>query len=290
MQRILDSNTALKIAHMNRDTVAGLFRVAVALGLLGFLLLGSLVFFRLYSGSWVPSISHSYHTATGDILVGTLCAIGVFLISYKDFNPEEYVSGNLGGIWTPYWDRWWSRAAGVGAIGVALLPVDPVKITGCEKIIPDALDMPCSTGGMTWHGGLMFRLESGELDNLVHFGFAGLFFVSIFVLCVFFFPSDTINARYLGGNLKKGWELELSMPSKRTIVFWSIGSVIALCIFGLACMQAFSGTQCGLVDFLEANNGFFWLEFAAVFAFSIAWLVKAQDFKLPKDSTKGGAA
>lgn len=278
-RRVVDKAEAARIAQENRSVVGSLFKVATALGFLGFVLLVSLICIRLTSGSWPPSISHSYHTAMGDILVGTLCAIGVFLISYKDFNPEEYCSEYSEKFWTHYWDRWWSRAAGFGAIGVALFPVDPTIVTDCTHIVSDSLMVPCSGGGMIWHGSVVLKYGDVTFSNLVHFGFAGIFFVSIFILCLFFFPTDTINAQYLGGNTKDGWEISFSVPKRRTMIFWGIGAVIALCVAGLGYMAAYDGSQNRLFLFLEGRNGFFWLESLAVLAFSCAWLLKAQDFR-----------
>ncbi len=283
----MDKNDALKIAREHTDAIDGLYRIAVALGLLGFLLLASLGVTRFYLGYWPPSISHSYHTPMGDILVGTLCAIGIFLFSYKDFNPEEYLSGSAAAFWTGYWDRWWSRAAGIGAIGVALFPVDPIRITACEAIVTDAPSLPCSTGGMVWHGYILLSLEPSEFSNLFHFGSAGVFFLSILVLCVSFFPRDAINMQYLGGDLQKGWRVAFSLPTLRTVMFWGIGAVIAASLAGLVYITVYGGTQARLIHFLERNNGFFWLECSAIFAFSAAWLVKAGDFKIVSELSKG---
>jgi hypothetical protein len=54
------------------------------------------------------SISYYYHTVMRDVLVGSLCAAGVFLVTYKGY-PESK-------------DNLVSNLAGAGAIGVALFP------------------------------------------------------------------------------------------------------------------------------------------------------------------------
>ena len=56
------------------------------------------------------SISAYYYSGMRNVFVGILCAIGVFLISYKGYTKAH--------------DRW-STAAGVGSIGVALFPTTP---------------------------------------------------------------------------------------------------------------------------------------------------------------------
>ena len=54
------------------------------------------------------SVSGYYHTGVRDIFVGSLCAIGVFLLTYMAFH---YV-----------WDNVFSTVAGLAALGVALFP------------------------------------------------------------------------------------------------------------------------------------------------------------------------
>jgi uncharacterized membrane protein len=65
------------------------------------------------TGQIEPTISDFYHTTYRDIFVGTLCAIGVFLISYRGYRREE-------GEWID--DDWLATTAGIGAFGVAFFP------------------------------------------------------------------------------------------------------------------------------------------------------------------------
>jgi hypothetical protein len=58
------------------------------------------------------SMSGYYYTDVRGILVGSLCAIGVFLFAYRGYGV---------------WDNWLTNAAGVFAIGVALFPTAPVN-------------------------------------------------------------------------------------------------------------------------------------------------------------------
>ena len=55
------------------------------------------------------SISSYYYTGMRDVLVGSLCAVGVFLFCYRYERPDDWL-GNL---------------AGVSAVGVALFPTRP---------------------------------------------------------------------------------------------------------------------------------------------------------------------
>jgi hypothetical protein len=56
------------------------------------------------------SISAYYYTVMRDVFVGTLCAIGVFLFSYKGYEPKDDVASNLAGLF---------------AVGIALFPTSP---------------------------------------------------------------------------------------------------------------------------------------------------------------------
>ncbi|MQS15895.1 hypothetical protein F7Q99_27460 [Streptomyces kaniharaensis] len=68
---------------------------------------------------WPASMSGAYYTSTRNILVGSLCALGVFLVCYR-FDRRD--------------DRW-STAAGVCALGVALFPTTPANATTFQTTI-----------------------------------------------------------------------------------------------------------------------------------------------------------
>ena len=46
----------------------------------------------------MPSISHYFFTYMGTVFTGTLCAVGVFLITYKGFGPVDDLATNFAGI------------------------------------------------------------------------------------------------------------------------------------------------------------------------------------------------
>ena len=89
-------------------------RVRTALGVLGMMLPLFLILGGVLDNERIePTISDFYHTTYRDIFVGTLCAIGVFLISYKGYRREP-------GEWID--DDWLATSAGVSAFGVAFFP------------------------------------------------------------------------------------------------------------------------------------------------------------------------
>ena len=68
----------------------------------------------LFSTGIQSSLSAYYHTDIGDVFVGTLCAIGVFMYAYKGHTGKDGDDDPVGAF------------AGVCAIGVALFPTDRV--------------------------------------------------------------------------------------------------------------------------------------------------------------------
>ena len=73
------------------------------------------VWLLLFDGIWLTSVSASYHTGMRDVFVGSMWAIGVFLIFYQgpDRHDEKKGDDRLGTV------------AGLAAIAVAVLPTRP---------------------------------------------------------------------------------------------------------------------------------------------------------------------
>lgn len=135
--------------------------VRQALGYLGFFLPLSLLGYGLLSGHGMQSsISAFYYTHMGDVLVGTLCAIGIFLFAYKGYARRrgEVLS-----------DKWLARSAGLGAMGVALFPVHPAAHQ------PQLAQISTINLGIEHH------------PDLLHFASAAVFFacMALFCICVF---------------------------------------------------------------------------------------------------------
>lgn len=135
------------------DYVLSFYRVRQALGILGLLfpfllLLGGL----LQDARIQPSISDYYHTTLRDLFVGTLFAIGIFLISYQGHRrePGEPISDNLA-----------ATLAGIGAFGLALFP---------NRFSPETLNI------------FQFYLETKA--GVLHFISAFLFLGSMAYFCL----------------------------------------------------------------------------------------------------------
>ena len=91
--------------------------------------LGILLPFALAAGNWVifsgrlqQSVSDYYYTGMRGVLVGGLCVIGAFLLSYHGYDR---------------WDSLFTNAAGFGAVGVALFPTPPDNPSTAASIVGD---------------------------------------------------------------------------------------------------------------------------------------------------------
>ncbi|WP_181776448.1 DUF998 domain-containing protein [Amycolatopsis pittospori] len=93
-----------------------------AIGFLGIGLPFVLVFGKVLvdGGGLLNSISGYYYSGMRDVWVGTMCAIGVFLFSYRGYGRVDDIAGNI---------------AAVAAVGVALFPTTPGNGTRADAII-----------------------------------------------------------------------------------------------------------------------------------------------------------
>lgn len=93
-----------------------------AIGFLGIGLPFVLVFGKMVvdGGGLLNSISGYYYSGMRDVWVGVMCAIGVFLLSYRGYGRVDDIAGNI---------------AAVAAVGVALFPTTPANGDRSDEII-----------------------------------------------------------------------------------------------------------------------------------------------------------
>ncbi|WP_345700751.1 hypothetical protein [Kitasatospora terrestris] len=110
-------------ADQDRRTV---MRLRLGVGVIGLLLpialpLGNWIFVQLgHPTDIMPaSMSGSYYTSTRNVFVGSLCALGVFLIGYRYDRRDDV----------------WTSVAGWFAIGVALFPTMPRAATAFQEVV-----------------------------------------------------------------------------------------------------------------------------------------------------------
>jgi len=240
---VASSPVAHEMQKIGNDLVLSFMALRQFLGYLGLLLPVSLLIYATASGRGLePSISDFYYSPMGDVLVGILSAIGVFFLCYKGFKP-------LNGEWIT--DRRVSLVAGVSVLGVAMFPVHRTGQPPCLPHLPD-----CITFGASGH------------PNLVHFGSAALFFVSLALFCLVLF---TRGDRRPDGRL---------IWTPRNMFYTACGIIIAGALLALLPYVA------GSIPFrarLDAINYVFWCETAGVLAFAASWLVKGRALDTLKD-------
>ncbi|GLZ41393.1 DUF998 domain-containing protein [Actinokineospora sp. NBRC 105648] len=92
-----------------------------AIGVIGLALPVVLVVGNLLAdGGMRNSISGYYYSDVRDILVGAMCAVGVFLLSYRGYGRVDDMAGNI---------------AAVAAVGIALFPTLPPNPTGGDRVV-----------------------------------------------------------------------------------------------------------------------------------------------------------
>jgi hypothetical protein len=112
-----------QLSEPNDSLVLSYLGLRKAVGIIGFLLPFVLAFGKmLLEGPGIQgSISGYYYTDMRDVFVGSLCAIGVFLMSCRGYDLRDEIAGYL---------------ACAFAIGVALFPTTPyVNSTSHDQLI-----------------------------------------------------------------------------------------------------------------------------------------------------------
>jgi hypothetical protein len=168
------------------------------------------------------SISAYYYTSMRDVFVGTLCAVGVFLFCYRGYDRI---------------DNWVTNVAGLAAIGIGLLPMDP-----------------------QYHAVLRAKYTGlGSPACYVPHGPLGFHFI---VVCIFFgLISYLVTFRFTRSD-------EVVLPARkraRNRVYIVSGSAMATCFVII-----------GLLKWRAPNASIFAPETIAVVAFSLAWLTKGE--------------
>jgi hypothetical protein len=182
------------------------------------------------------SMSAYFYTVTGRVFVGSLCAIGVFLISYR----------------YKKWDIIASIVAGVSAIMVAFFPTTPA---GTPTPIQEAI-------------GIVHGMSAGLF-------FLTLALISI-LLFTKTNPYQAVKPRkftdYLAMFFVTRTKPEFPLnprKKKRNVIYRACGWIILFCIAGMLIV----GIPC-IKEHVDKYHPVFWLESIAVFAFGASWLVK----------------
>lgn len=166
MQTATDARTQERDNHLVMSYMA----LRRAIGLMGAALPVILLVYGLgWGGGLLPSISDYYYSPLREVFVGILCALAVFLWSYRGYDDR---------------DRWLTdarvaRVASLGALGVAWVPTVPMQPG------PVVCTMAQCILGVDW-------------ASRVHYLSAALFFAALAVFCLVQFirgGAETVEKR-----------------------------------------------------------------------------------------------
>lgn len=191
----------------------------------------------LLRGAWEVrgSLSAYYHSGARDLFVGALCITGFLLITYMSAQKKT-------------WDFVLSSLAGVGAIGVALLPTMRPGLT--EQALRCGARTDVVPAGCT-----QLQQALGERAvAAVHFGCAVVFIVTLAFICLLFSRREHKYTRREG---RARFHLLCMVTIFVAIAWFGIGHWLDIELFGLKPLYV--------------------TEVASVYAFGASWLVKGWD-------------
>lgn len=238
-----------KAQEAQNDLVLSFLSVRQALGWLGLLLPPALILGGLLLNRQIyPSISDSYYSAMKDVFVGAMCAIGVFLLTYRGYDraPGEFFS-----------DTWVSRIAGLAAIGVALMPTTPDR-----SLLAAELGLPAGTDPQLVCALLQCPMGASR-TALVHFSCAGTFFAALAIFCLVLFT-------------RTGGEPPTRGKRNSNRLYRACGWVLVGVLAAAALMFVAAHLSPGFAAFRERVSLLFWLESLEVWAFGVSWIVKGK--------------
>jgi len=239
------------------EIVVSFLTVRNFLGLLGAAMpIGMLLSVALWEVEMQTSISAFYHTEFGDIFVGILCAIGIFLLTYKGFEIHQQ-DRDFGGFFENLNERAVAITAGIAAIGVALFPSSPVA---CDP----AASPGCDVTGFVWHA---------FLGPYPHYVSAVIFFVCMYLFCRYIFTKGG-GSGYIQSDTGK--MVRYVAQTRENKIFRRCGWTILISLLLLGIYFALVLKKSKYVEFLDSLYYVFVWETVALFAFAIAWITKGK--------------
>lgn len=117
------------------------------------MLVGNFLFAHCYYIQ--DSNSHYYYTITGNLFVGILCAVAMFLLAYKGY-PDD-IKDNIA-----------TTIAGLFALGIAFFPTNDTSATSCA----------------------IFHLPNSDIRSIIHLVCAASFFIILAYISLFLFTKS----------------------------------------------------------------------------------------------------
>lgn len=195
-----------------------------AVGWLGVILPAAMVLGNLVlRGCSKPqdSISHYYFTITGDLFVGILCGVALFLLSYKGYDRADHIATSL---------------AGVFALCIAFFPTYNNSSDSCAVI----------------------RLQPGPVSNAIHYASAASFFTLLACISLFLFTKSR------------------GQKTKEKLIRNRIYRICGILIFLAIALIAVHKLGAENFERFDRLKPVFWLEWLALLAFGMSWLVKGE--------------
>jgi hypothetical protein len=164
-----------------------------------------------------PSISHYYYTNMREVFVGVMCAVSLFLFTYKGHTKL---------------DSYLANAAGLFSLGVVVFPTNIIDSNSCQERVPTVLDLP--------------------FHNTIHLTSAALFFSVLAFMSIYLFTKTNKPINRMGRQKKLrntlyklcGWIMVLCLvligiskpvlkvSETSTLTFWM--ETVALVAFGFS--------------------------------------------------------
>lgn len=166
------------------------------------------------------TVSHYYFTVMGDVFVGIICAVALFLIAYKGYDRRDQLATNLAGIF---------------ALCVAFFPTSPLE-NGCSFL----------------------TRQDNPLRTTTHDIAAALFFVILAYIALFLFTKSSGK--------------KTPQKIRRNRVYRISGIIILAAIALVVLYYQVPFLQSSLASFEPV----FWLEWIALVAFGVSWIVKGE--------------
>ena len=201
-----------------------------------------------------PSISAYYYSPSPilhGLFVGTMSAIGVFLICYKGYPRTK---GKFLG------DNWIATLAGIGALGIAIFPTDPHRRVECSSEPSGAASCAAPVCESTF---------AEMVFGFLHNASALLFFAAAAAMaCLLFTRSGKT-------------EQQCGRKKFRNNIYWGCAALIVASIVPIVIETSWSNVI--PLDF-DRYSAVFGLEALAVWAFAAAWFVKGETLWTDKQS------
>ncbi|WP_050529036.1 hypothetical protein [Pseudaestuariivita atlantica] len=251
----------------------------------------------------IDSISHYYYSRLGgDILVGSLCFIGVLLLFF--YRAPVAVDGYLGHH--PR-DIWLARLAGLAAFGVALVPTAG---SGCEDFAgntvrlfltgaagKDGLDLPAAreiilSADPDKIADLVAALEparvgfdfwstlgiSGGMLTFIHYGSALVMFLVLAYFAYVVFPRPQTVAAQARAHQDD------PRKRRRNLLYKTCGILILVAIGALGAKFLFLGEDSPALATWNRYDLTFWFEALGLVAFGVSWSIKGRIFEFLRDT------